>query len=111
MSNQKLLQKWVIEYKRGFSRPLVLLMLKQEDEYPYALTKRVIEATKGQISIAASNIYPILSDLEEKGLIVSQTNDITKRKLYSLSEVGKSFLDDLKLNLEEFTNILLDLIK
>ena len=66
-----------------------------------------MELTKGQISIAGSNIYPMLKGLEEEGLIISQVDE-KDRKYYELSENGKKFLTQLDKSIKEFTEIISD---
>ena len=110
LSVETLLQKWAIEYKKGFSKPLILFTLAQvEKSYPYRLTKKVLELTKGQISIAGSNIYPILSQLEEDKLISSNIDE-NNRKFYTLSDKGRDFLRHLGLSFQEFHETMLAIV-
>ena len=104
-----LLQKWQTEYKKGFSKPLILFTLaKIGRSYAYLLTKKILELTNGEISIAGSNIYPMLAKLEEDKLIVSQL-DKGERKFYKLSESGKEFLRQLEKSIKEFNEIMIGL--
>ena len=104
-----LLQKWQTEYKKGFSKPLILLALAEVGRsYAYLLTKKILELTKGEISIAGSNVYPMLSKLEDDNLIVSQ-QDKSERKFYKLTESGEKFLKQLEKSIKEFNEIMLDL--
>jgi DNA-binding PadR family transcriptional regulator len=61
------LQKWETEFKRGFSKPFILLALDEKPNYPYQVIKTINRNTKGKISIAGSNIYPILKKMEDFG--------------------------------------------
>ncbi len=117
MKNQELLHKWQTEFKKGFSKPLILLLLSEGKNYPYPLTKKIKELTNGMISIAGSNIYPILTNLEKEELINSQSVDITtkegrtmKRNIYEITEAGKEFLEHLKLSMQDFTEVIRKLI-
>ncbi|MFX1283221.1 MAG: PadR family transcriptional regulator [Promethearchaeota archaeon] len=110
MSDELHLAKWQTEYKKGFSKPLILFTLAEIGRsYAFLLTKKILELTNGEISIAGSNIYPMLSDLEKEKLIVSQT-DKSKRKFYKLTQNGKNFLKQLEISLKEFNEIMLDII-
>ena len=110
MIDDLLLQKWQREYKKGYSKPLILLTLaKVEKSYPFPLTEKLKELTKGQISIVGSNIYPLLSKLEEEELIVFQKDD-SDRKVYQLSEKGKEFLRNLGLTIQEFNRNMLEIV-
>ena len=111
MSDNLLLQKWETEYKKGFSKPLILYALAEIGQsYPYLLTKKIMELTKGQISIAGSNIYPILSKLEKDNLIVSLPDE-NARKFYKISENGIKFLKELDMSIGDFISTLSRFIK
>ena len=60
---------------------------------------------KVKISIAGSNIYPILKNMEDIGLIKSEKDDKTLKRIYSLTEDGKEYLKLLKELLTDFINI------
>ena len=108
MSNDFLLQKWETEYKKGFSKPLILFTLAEIGQsYPYLLTKEITKLTSGLISIAGSNIYPMLAQLEKDNLIVSQ-QDKENRKFYKISTNGKDFLKRLDMSIKKFTEMMLN---
>ena len=62
------------------------------------------------ITVAGSNIYPILKKLEEIELISSE-KDSTDKRIYSLTEGGKEFLDALKQSLKEFVSLIEEVIE
>jgi DNA-binding PadR family transcriptional regulator len=105
MLDKEILHKWQIEYKKGFTKPLILLTLAKEPDYPYPLTKKIMESTKGHIIITGSNIYPILKSMEDEDLIIGKQID-TKRKVYQLTDKGTEFLKLLKKSMGEFFIIL-----
>ena len=110
MTDDLLLQKWQREYKKGYSKPLILFTLaKVKKSYPFPLTEKLKELTNGQISIVGSNIYPLLSKLEEEELIEFKKDD-SDRKVYQLSEKGKDFLKNLGLTIQEFNENMLEII-
>ncbi len=99
-----------MEYKKGFSKPLILFALSEVGRsYAFLLTKKILELTNGEISIAGSNIYPMLSKLEEDKFIVSQLDD-SKRKFYQLTPSGREFLEQLGFSIQEFNKIMLKLV-
>jgi DNA-binding PadR family transcriptional regulator len=110
MTEDALLQKWQREYKKGYSKPLILFTLAEvKNSYPFPLTEKLKELTNGQISIIGSNIYPLLSKLEEEKLIEYQ-KDKNDRKVYRLSPAGKKFVEKLGLTIQEFNENLLNII-
>lgn len=109
MSIDLQIQKWQIEFKKGYSKPLILYALaKFGRSYAYLLTKKIFEITDGEISIAGSNIYPMLAKLEEENLIITELDD-NERKYYILSENGKNFLTALDITIKEFSGIIIKL--
>ncbi|MFX1534804.1 MAG: PadR family transcriptional regulator [Promethearchaeota archaeon] len=114
MDNTELLQKWEIEYKKGYSKPVLLILLSEDPNYPFRLTKEISKRTKDQISIASSNIYPILKSLLDEGLVVAKKTDPSREKariIYSITDEGRSFLTELKASMNEFLQVLEELIK
>ena len=121
MLTDEILLKWVTEYKKGFSKPIILLALAKKENYPYNLTREINERTKGHIAIAGSNIYPILKSLLDEGLIQKEkvakptkSEDTSKkqfRSVYSLTVTGEKLMEDIKGSLKEFTGIIQELIK
>lgn len=110
MLTDLLLAKWQTEYKKGFSKPLILLALSEvKRSYAYLLTKKILELTNGEISIAGSNIYPMLAKLEDDKLIISQ-QDENERKFYKLTDSGREFLKQLGNTMKEFNKTMIELI-
>ena len=105
------LQKWETEYKKGFSKPLVLFALAEKPTYPYQVTKTISAKTQHMISVAGSNIYPLLRKLEEAKIISSVEDVDSGKNIYSLTEDGKEFLISLKQSLKEFVSILEEVIE
>ena len=111
MSDDLLLAKWQTEYKKGFSKPLILFTLAEVGKsYAYLLTKKILELTEGEISIAGSNIYPMLTKLEKDELLVSQLDE-SDRKYYELTSSGKDFLRQLEDSMKEFNQKMIKIIK
>jgi DNA-binding PadR family transcriptional regulator len=102
--------RWETEYKKGFAKPLILLMLADRDDYAYALTKRINTLTRGHINIATSNIYPILKSLHDSSLIKKSGSIGKKRVVYSLTDKGHEFLAQIKTSMKDFMEIFLSLI-
>lgn len=104
------LQKWETEFKKGFSKPLILLTLAEKPNYPYQVTKTISGKTKGKITIAGSNIYPILKKMEERGLILGKKEFESLKRVYTLTGDGREFLVSLKQVMKEFVEIIQEMI-
>ncbi|MHA2173803.1 MAG: PadR family transcriptional regulator [Candidatus Hodarchaeales archaeon] len=111
-----ILKNWILQVKKGFSKPIILLTLANNPNYPYRLTKDISDKSNNQIVIAGSNIYPILKDLTDEGLVVKEKivkptkgTDSSKkqyRSVYSVTDSGMKLLDDFKPQLGDFLNII-----
>ena len=64
------MSQWEAAFRKGFAKPMILQILHDEGEsYPYKLTKQIPKLTFGMLTMATSNIYPILKSLKDDGLI------------------------------------------
>ncbi|MHA1946978.1 MAG: PadR family transcriptional regulator [Candidatus Hodarchaeales archaeon] len=106
-----LILKWIIEYKKGFAKPLILRVLAHKSNYPYQITKEVLNMTNGQLNIATSNIYPILKNLKESGMILEHREEQSRRIMYSLSDQGVTVLNQIQPSMEAFLTDLLGMLK
>ena len=102
MNDDELLQKWQREFKKGFAKPMILLFLKQKVNYPYSLTREINTKTRGAISIAGSNIYPLLSSMKKQGLITSEKLKGQTRTIYKLTKPGENYLQSLQTEIIDF---------
>ena len=99
--------RWEAGYRKGFAKPIILQILKDEGEsYPYKLTKQIPKRTQGMLTMASSNIYPILKDLKDEGLIYV-TEEKDRKVMYGLTEEGKLFLTQLVESITDFLTIML----
>lgn len=83
------------ELAAASSRPIVLSILAQGDDYGYSIIQRVREASGGQLEWSEGMLYPVLHRLESEELIRSiwkQTEGGRRRKYYRLSAAGKRSL-------------------
>ncbi|MFX1506923.1 MAG: PadR family transcriptional regulator [Promethearchaeota archaeon] len=110
MEISELQSKWEIEFKKGFAKPLILLILTEKENYPYQITKEIFTITQGQLSIATSNIYPILKNLKEEGMI-SENKDIkTRRIMYHITKKGLELSKSITFSINSFINVLHEVI-
>jgi len=89
-------------FGRGFGRErlfdagelklVILKLLAEQPSYGYQLIKLMEERLAGGYSPSAGVIYPTLTMLEEEGLATSTSSENNK-KVYSLTEEGRQFVE------------------
>ncbi len=75
--------------------PLVLAMLANGPTYGYEIIQRVQDLSKGRITWTANRLYPLLHDLENRGLATSSWQHADAgpgRKYYALTAKGEKAL-------------------
>lgn len=73
------------------TRPLLLSILAEGENYGYALIRRVRQLSDGRIRLSPGTLYPALHALENEGLVASSWRTIEKapdRKYYRLTDAG-----------------------
>ena len=69
----------------------ILLCLK-EPNHGYGIVQRVKELTDGELVLSPGTMYGSLSKMEKDGLITF-IEEIDKRKVYQITELGTEVLD------------------
>lgn len=69
----------------------VLLALK-EPAHGYAIMQKVEELSGGQVRLAAGTMYGAIENLQKKNLIMSLQSDDPRRKMYTITDLGKAVL-------------------
>lgn len=84
------------ELMRGAGPTAVLLLLGRKEMYGYELVEALSRRTDGVLAMGQSTLYPMLYNLEAKGLIRARWDEPAsgrKRKYYSLTAKGEKQLD------------------
>ena len=83
---------------------LVLHLMRSEPVYGNRLMGAIEEMTEGVISVNPNTIYPLLRDMEARGLIEGawEHPDRRTRRFYSITEAGRGELTRLRDELEPF---------
>jgi DNA-binding PadR family transcriptional regulator len=79
------------------SRPLILSILAEGENYGYAILQEVSKRSAGQLEWTEGMLYPVLHRLEREGHVESRwrTRDGRKRKYYRINHTGsKAVLDE-----------------
>jgi PadR family transcriptional regulator PadR len=79
------------ELMRGAGPAAVMRLLEGGERYGYELVKLLDRDSDGVLAMGQSTLYPLLYNLQAKGLIASRTADVggRPRKYYRLTERGK----------------------
>jgi PadR family transcriptional regulator PadR len=84
------------ELMRGAGPAVVLLLLHQKEMYGYELVEALAQRTDGVLAMGQSTLYPLLYNLEGKGLIRATWRTGSsgrRRKYYSLTAQGAARLE------------------
>ena len=84
------------ELMRGAGPAVVLRLLENGEKYAYELIKLLERQSNGVLAMGQSTLYPMLYNLEAKGLITARTEVAEEsnrpRKYYRLTDKGKKRL-------------------
>lgn len=83
------------ELMRGAGPVAVLKLLERREMYGYELVEALSRRSDGVLAMGQSTLYPMLYNLESKGLITSRWDDAEnsdsgrRRKYYALTDHGR----------------------
>ena len=84
------------ELMRGAGPAAVMRLLESGEKYGYELVKLLDRKSNGVLAMGQSTLYPLLYNLEAKGLIASRIEQSEEsnrpRKYYRLTDNGKKQL-------------------
>ena len=85
---EKLRRVYVPMTETGF----YILFCLQKERHGYSITQKVKDLTEGKLSISPGTMYGTLAKMEKDGLIAFVREE-EKRKLYSITELGRQILE------------------
>lgn len=96
------------ELMRGAGPTAVLGLLAGGERYAYELIELLDRRTEGVLAMGQSTLYPLLYNLEAKGLITSRSEVVAgrSRKYYRLTAKGEKRLSHEKEQWESLTGAL-----
>jgi PadR family transcriptional regulator, regulatory protein PadR len=82
------------ELMRGAGPAAVMQLLSARERYGYELVEALDKQTNGVLAMGQSTLYPLLYNLEAKGLITSRLDDASgrPRRYYRLTDKGRKRL-------------------
>ena len=80
----------------GSTTMLLLKLLEEKDMYGYEMIEVLRERSQNVFELKAGTLYPLLHNLEEKGLLTVYEREAGNkvRKYYSITKNGKKTLDE-----------------
>src|SRR3954471_12791064 len=84
------------ELMRGAAPTAVMQILSSGEKYGYKLVEAMSKQTNGLLGIGQSTLYPLLYNLEAKGLVTSRVDETgaRTRRFYRLTQHGRRKLAD-----------------
>ena len=109
--NNMNLDKWKSQIVRGTLEYCILLMLDKKVYYGYEILQELSKYPI--ITSTESTVYPLLRRLQKENYLQStwqeSTEGLPPRKYYSLTPVGKNYLDAMNTEWENLLNAMSDL--
>ena len=81
-------------FQKGDLKYVVLDLIKDKPRYGYEIIRALEEFSHGFYSPSPGVVYPTLQMLEEMGYVSAA--DIDDKKVYTITEAGRRFLDERK---------------
>ena len=83
---------------------LVLHLLAREPTYGNRLIESIEELTEGTLSVNPNTMYPLLREMEERGLVDARWEhpDRRTRRFYAITPAGRREYKRLKVEVEPF---------
>lgn len=97
------------EILRGFTDAIILNVLLEEDSYGYRISRSIIEKTNNIMDIKDATIYLAFKRMEKDKLITSYWSDNSisvRRKYYKITEAGREYLNNKKIEWQKNKDIL-----
>lgn len=111
MESDKIIERWVPQFRKGLLEFIILLRLQRGSTYGYELAMQIKEVTS--IEVAEGTLYPLLNRLKRDGLVTSQwqTAEVgSPRKYYEITALGLETLAKMKNTWTETHNSILNMV-
>jgi len=84
------------ELMRGAAPTAVMQLLSGGEKYGYELVEALAQHSNGVLAMGQSTLYPLLYNLEAKGLVTSRVDETgaRPRRFYRLTQSGRRKLAD-----------------
>ena len=92
----------------GDMKYVILRTIKDKPMHGYEVMKALENKTRGCYTPSPGTVYPTLQWLEDEGLV--QSEDREGKKVYSITDAGREFLEENKSSVEEIFDRLDEMI-
>lgn len=102
------------EILRGLTDSIILAQLAQGDSYGYQINKSINEISENAFELKEATLYTSFRRLEEKAYISSywgDENSGARRRYYSITDEGRKFYQENKMDWEQICVLVGKLIK
>ncbi len=86
-------------FEAGDMKYVILKLLKDKPMHGYEVMKELEDHTRGCYKPSPGTVYPTLQWLEDEGLV--QCNEVEGKKLYSITDAGRAFLEENQTTVED----------
>lgn len=111
MESDKIIERWLPQFRKGLLEYIILLKLQQGDIYGYELAIEIKKLTS--IEVAEGTLYPLLNRLKRDGLVSAEwkTPEVgSPRKYYEITVLGIETLAKMKNTWLETHNSIINLV-
>jgi len=95
-------------FEAGDMKYVILKLLRDKPMHGYEVMKALEEHTHGCYKPSPGTVYPTLQWLEDEGLV--HAAEVDGKKVYSITESGRKFLDENKTTVEDIFDRVADTI-
>lgn len=92
-----------VQFKKGVLELCVLILISKKDQYGYELAQNI----SNKIEVAEGTLYPLLRRLTKEEFLTTYLSESTEgppRKYYSLTNVGREYMNELISEWRQFSN-------
>jgi len=100
--------RWRI-FDRGDLKYMILELLSDRPMHGYEVMRALEEKSRGAYTASPGSVYPTLQSLEDDGYVSSEDQD--GRKVYTITERGREFLDTNRDRVEQILHRITDFAK
>jgi DNA-binding PadR family transcriptional regulator len=95
-------------FESGDMKYVILKLLRDKPMHGYEVMKALEERTRGCYKPSPGTVYPTLQWLEDEGLVTAK--DVEGKKVYEITDAGRSFLEENKSTVEDIFERIADTI-